>query len=260
MHKRTSKTPISGITPKVRESKRVKNVSLKISERGELTVVIPHGFNHSLIPGILQQKQSWIDRVQRQIEEERKLYKPEPLGQLPKQVLLRAIGQEWSLGYKPTADSEVTIEECGKHKLMISGDIGNYLLCTKVLQKWIFHEAHKHLVPWLRVVSDKLELPFSRVIVRNQRTRWGSCSQRKSISINQKLLFFPSPLVRYIFIHELCHTVHLNHSPEFWALVQEKEPRFKQFRKEMRTVRKYIPDWSEAPRPKVGASLGIPKC
>jgi len=231
--------------PRVRESKRAKNVGLKISERGELTVVIPHGFDHSLIPAILQQKQAWIDRVQHQMEEERKLYKPEPPGQLPKQVLLRAIGQKWSVGYKPTADSWVAAEEYGAHKLMISGDIENYLLCKKSLQKWIAHEAHKHLVPWLRMVSDELELPFSRAIVRNQRTRWGSCSPQKSISINQKLLFFPHHLVRYIFIHELCHTRHMNHSPEFWALVQEKEPKFKQFRKEMRTVRKYIPDWNK---------------
>ena len=77
-------------------------------------------------------------------------------------------------------------------------------------------------------------------MVRCQRTRWGSCSRRKTISINQNLLFVPSYLVRHVFIHELFHILHPNHSRRFWELVAKKEPNYLALRKELRTADRWI--------------------
>jgi len=51
--------------------------------------------------------------------------------------------------------------------------------------------------------------------------------------------------VRYVFIHELCHTIHMNHSPKFWALVAEKEPNYQQIDRELRKAWRYVPAWAE---------------
>lgn len=242
---RAKESHLAVIKPIVRESKRAKYVRLKISVRGELTIVIPYGFDRGLIPDILRQKRSWIEKVRQRIEQQRKFSEYESPGQIPKQILLRAVGQKWSVKSRPTTDSWISLEECDTSNLLIHGNVDNYLLSKKMLQRWIAHKARQYLVPWLHTVSDELGMPFTRTTVRNQRTRWGSCTRHKSISLNQKLLFFPSHLVRYIFIHEICHTVHLNHSSAFWALVREKDPQCEDFRNELRTVRKYIPEWSE---------------
>jgi YgjP-like, metallopeptidase domain len=54
------------------------------------------------------------------------------------------------------------------------------------------------------------------LLVKSQRTRWASCSAKKNLSLNTKLLFLSPDLVRYVLIHELCHTVYMDHSKEFW--------------------------------------------
>ena len=113
-----------------------------------------------------------------------------------------------------------------------------------ILQKWLTFMAKEHLMDWLVTLSDELELPFNKVIVRAQKTRWGSCSARKTISINRNLLFLPAPLVRYLFIHELCHTVHLNHSARYWSLVGKVEPDYKRLENELRDASRYIPLWA----------------
>jgi predicted metal-dependent hydrolase len=94
-------------------------------------------------------------------------------------------------------------------------------------------------------VSQEIALPFEQVTVRGQKTLWASCSAKTNISLNYKLLFLPPELVRYVFIHELCHTIHLNHSRRFWALVAEKEPRYKQLDAELNKGWIYIPAWLE---------------
>lgn len=102
-------------------------------------------------------------------------------------------------------------------------------------------------MPWLEDLSYNGDLPFNDVTVRNQKVRWASCSGKKNISINQKLLFLPEQLVTYIFVHELCHTIQLNHSKKFWSLVERVLPDYCEFDKQIRkdAWQKYVPLWSE---------------
>ncbi len=229
----------------VRESKRAKHVSLKMSVRDGLVVVVPYGFDPCQIPDILRRKHSWVENAYRRIEKQRNS-KPESSNSLPRRICLQAINEEISIEYKPIVADWVQIMKNGNGNILISGAVDNYSLCKAVLQKWTNYKAKKHLLPWLKKVSEEMELPFNHSTVRNQRSRWGSCSQQKNISINQKMLFFPKHLVRYVFIHELCHTVYLNHSSAFWALLRQREPKYKEYRKELRTAGQYVPTWHES--------------
>jgi predicted metal-dependent hydrolase len=65
------------------------------------------------------------------------------------------------------------------------------------------------------------------------------------ISLNYKLLFLPPEVVRYVFVHELCHTIHMNHSTAFWNLVAEKEPDYECLDTELQNVWRYVPAWVE---------------
>lgn len=77
------------------------------------------------------------------------------------------------------------------------------------------------LVQRLNVFSEKYGLPYNRVFVKNQKTRWGSCSEKKNINLNINLLRLPEELMDYAIIHELVHTKVLNHSAQFWALLEK---------------------------------------
>jgi metallopeptidase YgjP-like protein len=96
--------------------------------------------------------------------------------------------------------------------------------CQTALKGWLTHKAEDHLIPWLKRVSDETGLSYSGVSIRQQQTRWGSCSSRRLISLNARLLFLPPDLVTYVLVHELCHTKHLNHSLRFWRLVESYLP------------------------------------
>ncbi len=84
---------------------------------------------------------------------------------------------------------------------------------------WLREKAQHVLPPILQALSLELNLPFKSLTIRSQKTRWGSCSSRGAISLNYKLIFLKPELVRHVLIHELCHTVHLNHSSKFWKQV-----------------------------------------
>jgi len=74
---------------------------------------------------------------------------------------------------------------------------------------------------------------FKNISIRNQKTRWGSCSRKGNLNFNFRLLFLPENLRDYVIVHELCHLKELNHSPRFWGLVSHQFPNFKDMRKEL---------------------------
>lgn len=75
---------------------------------------------------------------------------------------------------------------------------------------------------------------LGRVSIRNQKTKWGSCSKNGNLNFNYKILFLEERLADYIVVHELCHLQELNHSQKFWNLVARVFPNHKHIRKELR--------------------------
>jgi len=74
------------------------------------------------------------------------------------------------------------------------------------------------------------------IAIRNQRSRWGSCSRKGNLNFNYKIALLPPHLADYIIVHELCHLGELNHSPKFWALVARTLPHHRALRRELRKV------------------------
>lgn len=72
---------------------------------------------------------------------------------------------------------------------------------------------------------------------------WGSCTVKKDIQLNYKILFLPESLARYILIHELCHTIHLNHSMSFWKMVARYVPDYRAQIKALREADQFLPRW-----------------
>ena len=125
-----------------------------------------------------------------------------------------------------------------------------------VLRRWLARRCHDALVPWLREISREKHLPFGRTLVKMQKTRWASCSRHQTVSLNMKLLFLPPELVRYVFVHELCHTVHMNHSREFWRFLAAKEPGYKELDSQLRTAWRLVPAWIGRQAGLQGVDLG----
>lgn len=78
---------------------------------------------------------------------------------------------------------------------------------------------------------------YNTVAVRNQKSRWGSCSSKKNLNFNFKMRTLSEDLFDYIIVHELCHLIHMNHAPEFWKLVSVAVPDYKEKRGRLKSMR-----------------------
>lgn len=81
------------------------------------------------------------------------------------------------------------------------------------------HRAKEILPHRLEILAAKHGFKYSKIAVRNSHTRWGSCSNRGNINLSIFLMLLPDELIDYVLLHELCHTIELNHSPRFWKLL-----------------------------------------
>ena len=234
----------------VRESTRAKHVRLRVSTHDGLVVVVPKGFDHAQIPGILLEKKRWLDRTMTEVDRRRELM--EPADELPKRIVLRAIGEEWTVERRETNASNVQVKE-GNSRLLIQGKIAVPDVWRSALRRWVVWKAKQYLLPWLEAVAVERGFQVAKVCIRCQKTRWGSHSKRGTISLNAQLLFVPPQLVRYVFLHELCHSVHLDHSARFWKLLAQHDPQTDRLRKELRAAWRYVPSWFTAQRRKARA-------
>ncbi|GHU06908.1 hypothetical protein FACS189431_0590 [Alphaproteobacteria bacterium] len=100
--------------------------------------------------------------------------------------------------------------------------------------KQIRKKARAFLPRRLEHLASEHGFRYGKVSLRNQKTRWGSCSAADNISLNIALVTLPVHLIDYVLLHELTHTVHKNHSAEFWAKLVEVCPDAKKCRKELR--------------------------
>ncbi|KKP32184.1 MAG: hypothetical protein UR22_C0015G0019 [Parcubacteria group bacterium GW2011_GWC2_32_10] len=75
---------------------------------------------------------------------------------------------------------------------------------------------------------------INRIVIKNQSSRWGSCSSRGNINFNYKIIYLRPALADYLMVHELCHLGELNHSKRFWDLVKKTIPNFVEVNKELR--------------------------
>ena len=224
-------------------SPRAKHARLKISARKGIVFVIPTGFDEARIPAILNKKKAWIQKAEERFAEQKKFRIPEPIGKPPDRILLRVIGEEWSLTYRLTDAETVSAVERPNNRLLIYGDIENDKACKDALKRWISRKAHEHLSPWLIRIANEKGFEVNRILVKAQRTRWASCSKSKTISLNLRLLFLPENLVRYVLLHELAHTKEMNHSRKYWAEVHALEPNFKDLDAQLRVAWRLIPAW-----------------
>ena len=229
----------------VRESPRAKYARLKFSHSEGLVVVVPQGFDPALIPQLLQRNQRWLEQASQWVEAQRQCYELELPSVLPERLVLRSIEEQWELDYRDSDSNRVPVIE-HNGKLLVFGDRENVAATTAALKRWLSKKAQMHLKPWLLLLSRQHSFDVHGVSVKSQRSRWASCSSRKVISLNLKLLFLSRHLVEYTMLHELCHTIYLNHSHQFWALVKAYDIDYLAKDKQLKAAWQYVPAWLEA--------------
>lgn len=243
---------------RIRTSTRARSVRLTLSPREGLTVVVPLKFDLRRVPAIVERKRSWIEGHLRQFAEDAAAEARvgagavadaasarRPAALLPESLELPALGESWRIGYRPTNTRVVgvMVEEPGL--ITVYGAVSDHDACREVLKRWLHLRTREELVAWLTRLAGQSGFKFREARIRGQKTRWASCSSKGTISLSFKLLFLEREWVRCVLLHELCHTVCMNHSPRFWALLGGLEPECRAIHKRMRDGWKRVPAWVE---------------
>ncbi|MEM5330846.1 SprT family zinc-dependent metalloprotease [Paraburkholderia sp. JHI2823] len=226
------------ITPKAR------SLRLKLSARDGLVVVAPPHLDRQKLMALVAEKADWIGERISGFDAVRHLIPTEPPAR-PQAFDLPALAESWRVEYKLTRGCTVgaRIEQPGR--IVVAGAVGDVEACHSALRRWLARHATISLSPWLENLAEPVGLHYTDLAVKNQRTRWGSCSTTGRISLNCKLLFLPRDLVRYVIWHELCHLLEPNHSERFWMHLRHFEPAADSLHGRMRDAWKAVPSWAQ---------------
>ena len=199
----------------LRVSRKARYAKLQIKPYLGLEVVIPTRFPKKAVPDLIRQHADWIKHQLGQHAQQFK--KPE----LPDSIYLAIYDREFAVHYRHL-DFDAQIKE---------------------LRDWVRTQAQEVLPGMLESLAARCGLVFNKVTIRSQKTRWGSCSSRGTISLNDQLVFVPRATAEYLMIHELCHTRYMNHSAKFWALVESHCSDYRYHESILGNVRNEVPDW-----------------
>ncbi len=231
------------IAYRLRLSRRARRLQLHVSPYGEVEVVLPQDMDPRLVPPFVARHRNWILRTRARLMSDR----PQPAAAttVPTHIHLHAIDAHWIVDFKLAHKARLRESpgEAGGSLALRAADEGE---ACHLLQRWLGHQGRLHLVPWLQAVAAETGLSYGRVSVRGQRSRWGSYSSRGTLSINRALLFLAPALVRHLFIHELCHSVYMNHSTRYWRLVERHSPRYRELERALNRAVAEIPRWAVA--------------
>ena len=227
----------------LRVSPRAKRLQIKVTSWGKVEVVVPSRMDIARVAPFPRKHRRWLERTLAKVRAARDA-QPALSSLVPGQVHLTALAEEWHVSYVSGRRARVRADIAADGRRTLQVETAEGAAAHIALQGWIQDRARQCLIPWLQEVSEECRLPFARVSVRAQKTRWGSCTAQGHISLNRHLLFLSPRLARYVLIHELCHTVHLNHSRRYWALVRRHEPDYPAYEAELRRAARHIPLWA----------------
>ena len=211
-------------------SPRARRLRISISDNG-VALILPAGFPLGEGEAFLRKNADW---VLQQLEKREKHAERNKTQALPRDVLLLR-GQPTQVQVIEETDrkARARVEEYGG-KLNVRIPVGAGEDTPRILEAWLRELARQEIEAVVSVQAKRMHAAPKSLTIRDQRTRWGSCSSRGTLSFNWRLIMVPPAVMEYVVIHEMAHLFVPNHSSEFWRLVQSYFPAYKEARSWLR--------------------------
>jgi predicted metal-dependent hydrolase len=221
----------------VRESRRARRLAVRVLHSGRVEVVVPLSTSHHAVEHFLARHRAWIERKRAEARRHGAAADVFP----PERIELAGCGELWRL-HLAGGRGRLRVLAAGG-LLSVQGEPHGTRELKQALRQWLLRHAHSVLARQLHDCAHELGFRYERVIVRRQRTRWGSCSVHGTISLNCCLLFQRREVLRYLLVHELAHTRHMNHSRRFWDCVQQHCADHRALDRELLDGWRRVPGW-----------------
>lgn len=207
----------------------IKNISIKVKYPGIVTVTSPSGISNSYINDLLKSKISWISD---------KLHEFDEINFNTKKLELIDGDNIYYLGNLYTLrindDKFLSKNSIYLKEREFIVDISSHISISnrrntiyELLKEWFITSGNEKIKERLNIYSKILNIYPENIKVKEQKTTWGNCSSLGNIYINWRIFLAPIDIIDYILVHELCHLKHMNHSKEFWNLVESVIPDYK---------------------------------
>ncbi len=197
------------------ERRKVKYARIQVMPSGEVQMVVPKSSSSSQVYGFYQEKKDWVERKLYQFS----LHKQQAIRLQADELML--FGKAYRVVTNPARKRPriCHVARCIETK--------QNLFDREKQEAWYRKQARDYLNRRLALLAGQHGFAYNKTSIRGQKTRWGSCSSRKNISLNWKLVKTPVFVSDYVLLHELVHTKIMNHSPAFWQAVAVCSPDYK---------------------------------
>jgi len=201
----------------LRSSKKARHLRLQIVNN-QLEVILPKRVTKKEAEKFILEKFGWIQKHLKEKKPKKFLYNGKEI----------QLNQSFDLFMK---EHQFLFRN---NKLDIISPINGDSEISKTYDFWLREKAAEYLPGRTEILARKNNFQIKKVVIRGQKTRWGSCSTSGTISFNFQLMQFDKKIIDYVIIHELCHTKEMNHSKGFWMLVEQYCPNFKECKKQIK--------------------------
>lgn len=207
----------------LRFSAKAKRRRIRVSSKG-VEVVLPLRADARQAESLLRDHSDWLMRQTQRMAEMGQLRNAQN-EQSKGTLLLRGQPMQLLVTTEATERAYGRVEHSGD-KLIVYLPAGSDIDARLVLESWLRRQARHDLLKQITERSAQMSLIPNRIYLMNQRTRWGSCSSKRNLSFNWRLVLAPPEILDYIVVHELAHLKEMNHSQRFWLLVRSFCPDF----------------------------------
>jgi predicted metal-dependent hydrolase len=205
----------------IRRSDRARRIRVRVDPRdGAVEVVLPRRAAQREAAAAVAELRGWIARRRAEVAA----------------AQARVAAREGTVPY--LGAGLLLREEPGRERVHRRGDVllvpGDPVAARAAIERWYRRQAREEIAPRLDRAAAAVGKAYTKLTIRDQRTRWGSCSSTGAMSFNWRLLLAPEPVLEYVVRHEAAHLAVMDHSPRFWALMERLMPGYQQPRRWLR--------------------------
>ena len=209
----------SALAISVRTSRRARQMRLVASIKG-VEAVVPEGVSEARLREFVQSKRNWIAKMSQHYTKmkERSGHEDGTIYYLGSKYHYRIVKDRL-----PSAIVSDSIR-------IITFHVEDKRSYKKEVEQWYRVQTARIIAERLPQIAARTGLSYNKVSIKKQSSRWASCSKKRNLNFNLLLAAAPIDVIDYVIVHELAHTVELNHSKRFWNVVLEADPAYKEHR------------------------------
>lgn len=200
----------------IKRSSRSLSLRISINAKAEIVVSAPKFMPEFMIRKFVEAQKTWIEANLTKVKKNQVTIKTDELYIFDKKYQIIINDQADKMGIFVRGEKIFVNNLSKKSQSKIKQQIDDFLKKT----------AAKYIATRTQILSKKMGINYQRISLREQSSRWGSCSSRGNLNFNWRLVHYPPAIIDYVIIHELAHRLEMNHSKKFWAIVKKHDSEY----------------------------------